>query len=567
MLAILAVGFAGILVRLFVLQVKDAAALQRMAIDQRIRSVTLPAPRGTIFDRNGRELAMSLPADDVYVDPQLVRNAAAEAPTVASILGLKEAAVLQLLSTKATAGGQPVHFAWVKMGVDLQTARLLASHDLAGIGMLSDTRRYYPNGPLAPQVLGVVGVDGAGLAGLELQYQSLLAGKPGHEVVQEDPSGTLIPQAGATHTAPVPGDDLVLTIDRDIQYRAQQSLAEAVQRNHARSGTVIVMNPHTGAILAMATYPWFDPNNVAASNPATITNSAVTDVYEPGSVNKIVTAAAALQEGVLNLNTRFMVPDQVTVYGDVIHDAEIHPTEPMTLADILAYSSNIGAIKVAALLGERRFFNYLQAFGYGRPTGIDFPGESPGILPPLSQWSGTSMATIPFGQGIAVTPLQMACVYATIANGGVWVQPRLVRGTIGPDGQFQPAPAPATRRVVSERTARTVAELLAYGVDVGTGVQAQIPGFWVAGKTGTAQIPNPKGGGYLPNVYDASFMGFTPASNPQIVVVAILDRPSTVYGGVAAAPLFRDVARFALAHLRIPPASKPPIPPHAIPAG
>jgi cell division protein FtsI (penicillin-binding protein 3) len=561
-----ALSLGAILARLIVLQVHDAGALESRALDQRVRDLTLPAPRGTIYDRSGGELAMSLPAKDVYADPRLVRDPRGEARTISRILHLKVRDVRPLLATTADRHGVPIHFVYVRRGVDLSVAKRLEDEHLPGIGFLGDTRRYYPAGSLAPQVLGFVGVDGTGLAGLEKQYQPLLAGRPGHEVVQEDPSGTLIPQAGAVSTPPVPGDDLVLSIDRDIQYRAQQSLADAVRRNHASGGTVIVMDPHTGDILAMATYPWFDPNRFAEANPDVLRSRAVTDVYEPGSVNKVITAAAAVEEGTVRMRQRFVVPDQLKVYDATIHDAETHPTEQMTLSDIISLSSNIGAIKVADTLGQQRFYRYLTKFGFGKTTGLGFPGESGGILPPVETWSGVSLATMAYGQGLAVTPLQMAAVYSTIANGGVWVQPRLVRGTVDAHGTFQAAPASKTRRVVSTSTAKLVTRMLAYAVDTGTGVQAQIPGYWVAGKTGTARVPRQNRAGYTHKTI-ASFIGFAPASRPSLVVAAVLDDPSTIYGGVAAAPLFQDVARFALARLRIPPAAKPPIPPHAVRPG
>ena len=566
MFVVAALGLATILTRLVVLQVHDANALASMAVDQRVRDLTLPAPRGTIFDDAGTELAMSLPAKDIYADPQLVTDPAAEARTIARVLAMKVTPIKQLLATKTDAHGIPLHFVYIQRGVALGPAGRLEKQALPGVGFTADTRRYYPAGALAPQVLGFVGVDGTGLAGLERQYQQLLSGRPGKEVVQEDPNGTLIPQAGSSSTPPVPGDDLVLTIDRDIQYQAQQSLAEAVRSNGGSGGSVVVMDPHTGDILAMATYPWFDPNSFAEANPGSLRNRAVTDVYEPGSVNKVITESAALQEHSVRMRERFVVPDQLRVYDAVIHDAETHPTETMTLADILAYSSNIGAIKVADTVGQDRFYRYLLRFGFGHPTGIGFPGESAGILPPVNTWSGVSLATMAFGQGLAVTPLQMASVYATIANGGTWVQPRLVRGTVDANGTFQAAPAPETRRVVSQRTASAVTRMLSYAVDIGTGVEAQIPGYWVAGKTGTARIPRQNRPGYTKK-YVASFIGFAPASHPALVVAAVIDDPATIYGGVAAAPLFKNVARFALARLRIPPAAKPPIPPHAVSPG
>jgi cell division protein FtsI (penicillin-binding protein 3) len=559
LLVLFVVGFSGIVVRLVQLQVRDAPSYQALARDQRVRTIPLPAVRGSVFDRNGQELALSLPAKAVYADPRLVSRPAATARIVADTLKLDFAEVY-------AAFHRPGPFVYLARGLDPETSAALEARRLPGIGFLSESHRYYPANDLAPQVLGFVGVDGAGLAGLELEYQSLLAGRPGHQVVEADPRGLLIPQGTNDDVPPVPGNDLVLTIDRELQYRAQTALARAVRRNHAKGGTVIVMDPRSGEILAMADYPWFDPNRFTKGDEQALRNRAVTDAYEPGSVNKVITAAAALEEKVLTLNQRLKIGSSYRLYTKTFRDAHSHPTRAMTLADIIAYSSNVGAIEVAAMLGRDRFYSYLERFGLTQRTGVGFPGESPGILPPPDRWSGTSMGTIPLGQGIAVTPLQMAAVYATIANGGVWVQPKLVRGIVGAHGQIrQPIPS-KIRRVISPQTAQALTRMLAYTVRVGTGKEAQIPGFWVAGKTGTARKVNEDGTGYSQK-YVASFIGFAPASNPAVVVAAVLDEPSTVYGGVAAAPLFRDVANFAMARLRVAPARRLPIPPHAIPTG
>jgi len=557
LLIVLILGLSGILVRLVQLQVRDSPSYRALARDQRVRTVTLSATRGSVFDRNGEELALSLPAKAVYADPRLVSNPAGEARIVADTLRVDFAEVFASLH-------RPGRFVYLARGVDPSAAAKLEARNLPGIGFLSESHRYYPAKDLAPQVVGFVGLDGAGLTGLELQYQELLAGRPGRQVVESDPRGVLIPQGANVGVPPVPGDDLILTIDREIQYLAQTALAEAVRRNHAKGGTVIVMDPTNGEILAMADYPWFDPNKFAEGDPESIRNRAVTDAYEPGSVNKVITAAAALEQGVLKLNQRLKVGSSYRLYTKTFHDAHPHAVKPMTLADIIAYSSNVGTIKVASMLGKDRFYSFLQRFGLTRPTGLAFPGESPGILPPPSEWSGTSMGTIPLGQGIAVTPLQMATVYATIANGGVWVQPRLVRGIVGTDGDVREPNQTSTRKVVSVQTAQTLTQMLAYAVRVGTGKEAQIPGFWVAGKTGTARKVKEDGTGYS-HKYVASFIGFAPAARPAVVVAAVLDEPSTVYGGIAAAPLFRKVAHFALARLRVTPAPRLPPPPHAVP--
>jgi cell division protein FtsI (penicillin-binding protein 3) len=339
-----------------------------------------------------------------------------------------------------------------------------------------------------------------------------------------------------------------------------------VAANHAKGGTVIVLDPRTGEILAMATYPWFDPNRYAdfAKHQEVYQNLPITAVYEPGSVNKVITAAAAIQEQVVDLSQPMEVPDTLQVADHLFHDAHEHPPTPMTLADIISESSNIGTIRIAEILGKDRLFDYLTRFGLGRRTDVGFPGEVDGIMPGPDEWSGTSIGTIPVGQGVAVTPLQMASVYEAIANDGVWIQPRLVKGFVQSDGTYTPADPPKRHRVISEPTDHTLAQILAYAVESGTGQLAQIPGYWVAGKTGTALIPDPEGG-YYSGRYIASFMGFLPASDPQIVIAAILDQPVTEYGGIAAAPLFQKVARYAIARLRIPPADRPPLPPHAIP--
>lgn len=559
LLVLFTVGFSGIVVRLAQLQVRDAPSYQALARDQRVRTIPLPAARGSLFDRNGQELALSLPAKAVYADPRLVTRPAATARVVADTLKLDFADVFATLHRSGP-------FVYLARGVDPQVSAALEARHLPGIGFLTESHRYYPANDLAPQVLGFVGVDGAGLAGLELEYERLLAGRPGHEVVEADPRGLLIPQGANVDVQPVPGDDLVLTIDREIQYRAQTALARAVRRNHAKGGTVIVMDPASGEILAMADYPWFDSNRFGEGDPQALRNRAVTDAYEPGSVNKVITAAAAIEERVLTLKQRLKVASSYRLYTKVFHDAHSHPKEPMTLADIIAFSSNVGTIEVASMLGRARFYSYLKRFGLTQRTGVGFPGESAGLLPPPDKWSGTSMGTIPLGQGIAVTPLQMATVYATIANRGVWVQPRLVKEVVGADGKGRKVTPARTRRVISPGTAETLTRMLAYAVRVGTGKEAQLPGFWVAGKTGTARKVKEDGTGYSLK-YVASFIGFAPAAHPSVVVAAVLDEPSTVYGGIAAAPLFRDVAHFAMARLRVAPAPRLPVPPHAIPAG
>jgi cell division protein FtsI (penicillin-binding protein 3) len=552
---VFALGFAAVAARLLVLQLRDAPSYMALGRDQRVRHIVLPATRGSIYDRDGNDLAISLPAKGVYANPELVPNASETAAEIAPILDVSSAELWQKLQHEGS-------FVYLARRVAPEVAERIERLRLPGIGLLDESRRQYPSGGLASHVVGFVGLDGVGLAGLELQYERILAGRAGELVVEKDPAGHLIPQGESRNVHAVPGADLVLTIDRDLQYRAGRALERAVKKNKARGGSVIVMDPATGEILAMTTYPSFDANLATEAPDEVLRNRAITDVYEPGSVNKVITASVALEKGIVGPREVFRVPDRRRVGPKVFHDAHPHPPMRMTLADIVAFSSNVGAIQVAQRVGKDRLDAYLKRFGFGRRTGIGFPGEGEGILPPTDEWWETGIGTIPIGQGIAVTPLQIAAVYATIANGGLWVRPRLVRGVIDAEGTFQLAPPPDRRRVVSASTARTITSMLSYAVEAGTGAEAQIPGYWVAGKTGTARKPLEDARGYS-DQYVASFVGFAPASAPRLVVAAILDEPETVYGSIAAAPLFQEVTRFALTQQHVPSAHPLPPPPSA----
>jgi cell division protein FtsI (penicillin-binding protein 3) len=558
LLTVIVLAFGAIFVRLTVLQVSQAASFRDRALDQRVRTVALPATRGQILDRQGEPLAISLDARDVYADPRYVEDPWATATALAPLLDTEVGPLVQLLTEDTT-------FVYLARQVDLDVADRIGRLGLAGVGFLETTRRYYPAGSLGAQVLGFVGIDGEGLSGLELKYEELLAGQDGERTQEIDPHGKPILGGIDLERAPVPGSTVVTTIDRDFQYQAEQALLEAVRSNGARGGTVIVMDPQNGDILAMASYPWFDPNRFEDARPGTYRNRAVTDAFEPGSTNKVITATAAVDRGAIALDHVLAVPWEMRVGEYTIHDSHPHGVQRMTLGDIIAESSNIGTVMVARRVGESAIASYLSRFGLGRPTGVAFPGESPGILPPLYEWTDTSLATIAYGQGIAATPLQMTSVYATIANGGRWVQPRLVLGTRTASGGLELAPEPSTRRVVSADTALTVTRMLAHAVNEGTGSNATIPGYEVAGKTGTARIPIPGGGGYYEGQYIASFIGFLPASDPQVVIAAILDRPVTEYGGIAAAPLFQQIARYAITRLSIEPGRPLRLPPTASP--
>jgi cell division protein FtsI (penicillin-binding protein 3) len=560
LLCVMTLALGAIFLRLTILQVSQAADLRDRAAEQRVRTIVLPAERGHILDRTGERLALSMPARDVYADPRYVVDPWETATRLAPILEVRPRELHALLRQDTT-------FVFLARQVDLDVADEVAELELPGIGFLDVTKRSYPAGDLAGQVLGFVGVDGVGLAGLEFEYQDLLAGRPGERTQELDPYGQPIVGGVDAGRAPVAGSSLETTLDRELQFQAQAALEDVVREQHARGGTVIVMDPRTGDLLAVASYPWFDPNAFEEARPATYRNRAVTDVFEPGSTNKVITAAVALQTGALAPNRRLSVPWTMPVGEFTIHDAHPHPEQEMTLGDIIAESSNIGAVQVANLVGETNMASYLWRFGLGRPTGVGFPGEANGITLPVSEWTDTTLATAAYGQGLAATPLQMASVYATIANGGRWVQPRLVRATIDADGTRHEAARSATRRVISEESADMVSRMLAYAVDHGTGANARIEGYQVAGKTGTARIPRPDRPGYLEGQYVASFIGFLPASEPRVVIAAIVDRPSQGYGSLAAAPLFQRVARAAIARLGIEPGDPLSLPPHALPVG
>jgi cell division protein FtsI (penicillin-binding protein 3)/stage V sporulation protein D (sporulation-specific penicillin-binding protein) len=411
-----------------------------------------------------------------------------------------------------------------------------------------EEKRTYPQGSVAAQVVGYAGTDDTGLGGLELQYNRQLQGRPGKQTIVRDPFGRAIDVLSATPVRE--GQDVFTTIDHAIQTNAEQVLRSTVQQWHARSATAVVLDPSSGDVLAMAQAPGYDANDANRVPFALQRNRAVTDVYEPGSTFKLVTVSAALSLGLVTPSTVFTIPPALRVADRVIHDAEPHGTERLTVAQILARSSNIGAVTIAEKLGAPTLMRWIRRFGFGRDTGIDFPGESPGLVLPLSQWSGSTIGNVPIGQGIAVTPIQLASAYAAIANDGVWVQPHLVTRVGG-----RLVRRVARRRIVSRRTDAELKAMLTGVVDehLATGTEAQIPGYSVAGKTGTGQIPGPHGYS-ASNGYMASFVGMVPVAHPRLVILVVVNRPqSAIFGGVVAAPAFAQIAKFDLQYLAVPP--------------
>ena len=536
LLAVFGIAFAIAFLRAAWLQGVRASALGRLAAAQHSEDVTIPATRGTIFDRGGLQLAIGEQATTVYADPRQVRDPRSEAAIAARVLRLDQGPLYASLADRT------LGFVYVERKADPARAAILERKHLPGLGFYPEERRFYPQGSLASQVLGYAGVDNHGLAGLELSLDHQLAGRPGRERIVKDASGEVIDTVPSRTERD--GTDVYLTLDHVIQSNAQAILRQTVRQWRAKSATAIVLDPRTGGVLAMAVAPGFDANNYPRTWKPLQRNRAVTDTYEPGSTFKLVTVAGALSEGLVSPSTSFVLPYQIHVADRIIHDAEPRGTETMTVAEILARSSNVGAITLAERLGQHRLAGWISRFGFGRDTGIDYPGESPGIVLPENRWSGSTIGNVPIGQGISVTPIQMASAYAAIANRGVWIRPHLV-DHIG-DGSTTKQPH---RRIVKRRVAAQLMSMLRNVVLDGTGTLAAVPGYQVAGKTGTAAKVDPDGT-YSDSRYVASFIGIVPASRPRLVIFVSVDEPrGAIFGGVVAAPAFSQIARFDLQYL------------------
>lgn len=539
--------FTGVVARLATLQAVGSKRYVAFGESQRVRTIQLPGQRGSIFDRNGDDLALSVPQQTVWTDARVVTDPAGTAAKLAPLLGV-DAAVLQrkLSSGKA--------FDYLARTVPDDVAAKVKAMNLPGIYFVQESKRFAPAGDLARGLLGSVDTDSKGIAGLELKYDQRLTGKTGEMIIERDPSGHTI-STGEHRVKPAErGDDLMLTIDRSMQFETERVLSAQVDTTKAKGGIAIVMRPGTGEILASASV--VAGENGQKAHPGS-NNTAFTTVYEPGSVNKLITVSAAIEQGLVQPDTTLTVPDHLTIGGRPFSDHAPHPTAPWTVDRIVAESSNIGTIEIGQKLGASRLDEYLRRFGFGTRTSIGFPNESPGLLMAPSQWSGSAMGAIPIGQSIAVTAVQMLAAYNVIANGGRYIEPRLVLSTVDEKGEQHPVAVGPPRRVVSEDTARKMTSMLNDVVTDGTGKSAAIPGYTVAGKTGTARKPQPNGGyrdaaGHYR--YIATFAGFVPAEDPQLSVIVVLDDPGTsIYASQVSAPVFAQVAQYGLRLFRIPP--------------
>lgn len=542
---ILLAGFAVVLGRLVQLQVLQAAELSVKADRQHQKAMTVEGSRGAIYDRRGKVLAMNMEVPSVFGVPASLEDPSRVARDLARVLRVRADEIEKKLR-------QERHFVWIARKVDPDQGRRLEGLSLDGIGTVMESRRFYPKGSLLSNVLGFTGIDGQGLEGIERRYDPYLRGEKRQIVLQRDALGRTVFPKGLTEQGPAAGHSVVLTIDEVIQYIAEKELDEAVAASRAKGGVVLVMEPKTGAVLAMAMTPRFDPNAVRGLSPDRWRNRVITDAFEPGSTLKIFLAAAALEEHAMKPDSLIFAENgRLVIAGTVIHDHE--KAQWITFAQAIQRSSNVAAAKTAMVLGEERFFRYLKAFGFGEKSEIDLPGEAAGLVKEPREWGRRTLASVAMGQEIGVTALQLATAVSAVANGGWLMRPYVVSEVRDGRGQLVAQVTPQVRRhPITAETAQTLGAILEGVVTAGTGSKAAVAGYRVAGKTGTAQKIDPETGAYSPALSVASFAGYVPAEDPRLTIVAVIDEPQgEAWGGTVAAPVFRRVAEQTLAYLGV----------------
>ena len=543
MRAVVLLCFVALVARIADLQLGAGATYRTLGAAETTVTQVDPAARGAITDRNGAVLAMSRPVDVLVADDLIITHPATEAGVLAPLLGTDKASLTAALTQRSG-------YVVLDRTLDPAVGAKIESLGLRGITVTPSEQRVDPAGTLALPVIGIVNAADKGAAGLEYQYQDVLAGNAGEAVEAVAPSGVPIAGTGRTIAVARPGTGIELTIDEPLQYVAEKALAAGVASSHAQNGIAEVMDIKTGDILAMASLVR-DPKTGAVTEAPQ--NLAVTQVYEPGSVFKLVTFSAALQDGIITPSTVVDVPSVLPIDGAVFHDAEAHPAEPLTAGQILAQSSNMGTILIAQKLGEQRLAAQIARLGFGKPTGLGFPGSSPGLVKPVAQWSPTAIGSTPIGQDTGVTAQQLLDMVSMVANGGVAVPPRLVAATVAPGGTVHRIAPGTPQREVSAAAAHTLASMMeSVATSVGTAPAAAVPGYTVAGKTGTSQIPDPSTGGYTPGAYWATFAGFAPAQDPALACIVVMTRPTPIYGGSVSAPVFSTIMRYALHRYGIP---------------
>ncbi|HEX8686658.1 MAG TPA: penicillin-binding protein 2, partial [Pyrinomonadaceae bacterium] len=539
--------------RLAYLQTSQHGWLTKRARMQQLDAEPQAAARGLILDRQGRELARSVDLDSFYADPREIEDAEGTAAALARTLGADATGLaLRLKEAKGARRG----FVWLARRVEEGRAAELKALKLKGVYSTEEQRRRYPNGALAAHVLGFIGGEERGrekgLAGVEQVYDAALTGEPGTLLLDTDANRRPFESAGGD---PRDGRTLVLTIDQTVQYIVERELAAAVERTHARSAAAVVLEPHTGEVLALANAPSFDPNDAGGASPEQRRNDALQNIYEPGSTFKLVAFTGALEEGLITPDTRIDCPGSISLPGRVVHD---HARGSLTATEALAKSSNVAAIKLGQRLGNDRLYEYIRRLGFGAKTGVELPGETAGLIRPVARWQPGSIGSVPIGQEVGVTPVQMAAAYASIANDGVRVAPHLVREVRDAEGKTVQRAEPESRRVVSAETARTLRRMMEEVTLKGTARAAQLEGYTAAGKTGTAQKIDPKTRAYSSTKYVASFVGFAPIDNPAAVIIVVLDEPVGLHqGGQVAAPVFSEIANQILPYLDVMPDTAP----------
>lgn len=545
-IGIFAIFFAAIFLRAFQLQILENDKLKKLALRQHRKTVNIQSKRGDIYDRNLKELAISIEVDSIYAQPGKVESPRVVSKALAPLLQMDK----DELEKKLKSSG---NFVWLKRQVDLNEEQRKIVAEFDGIGITKESRRYYPNRQLASNVIGFTGLDANGLEGVELHYDEMLKGVSRKFVSDKDAAGRLLVFEDLEKTVPVQGMVVELTVDKAIQYIAEKALKKAVDSSGAKGGTALVMDPSTGEILAMASVPTFDPNDFNTSTPKQWRNKAITDIYEPGSIFKLFLISAALEENVVKpTDSVYCENGSYRVADRVFHDHGSYGW--LTVPQVIKYSSNIGSAKIGEKLGRNQLYRYLKAFGFGNKSGIDLPGEASGVLRPLNTWSSVTLETISFGQGVSASGLQLVTALSAIANGGFLMKPYIVKTVKDQNGAVVSETSPTiVRRVVSEETARKITSMM-IGVtqEGGTGTKAALEEFEVAGKTGTAQKPDFKRGGYMEGAFMASFMGFVPARNPRLAILVSIDEPRGDYfGGSISGPVFKEIAKESLSYLGV----------------
>ncbi|GAB4414709.1 MAG: penicillin-binding protein 2 [Thermodesulfovibrionales bacterium] len=536
-------GFFIVIIRLADIMLLDHERFYKRAKMQQLKQEDVQVRRGIVFDRHGREMAVNLELESLYCDPTEIDSPEKSAYILSSITGRPSRAMLAKLSSEG-------RFVWLERKLEPGIAKKLKDLKLKGLGFVNDAKRFYPKGSLASHVIGLVDIDNRGLEGLELKYDSYLRGSGRKVLFNRDASGRTLSQGVDMESK---GNNMVLTIDEGLQYIVEAELDKAVAEWRASAATVIMMDPFTGEILALANRPTYNPNSPSASKDFDRRNRAITDVYEPGSTFKIIIGTAALEEGAVALNSTFDCSRGfIEVGGRIIHDAHKHGV--LTFREVIQKSSNVGSVMIGMRLGREKIYKYAKSFGFGEKTGIDLPGEVPGWIRPPEKWSGVSIGSISIGQEVAVTPLQILRAYSAIANGGFLVTPHVVSRVISPEGKLLWAFKSDHRRVISSKTAEIFKDILKTVTEYGgTAESASVGGNNVAGKTGTSQVIDPHTKRYSKEKYVGSFVGFVPADNPRIAMIVVIHEPKgQIYGGVVAAPVFKRIAENALSYMDVP---------------